>query len=258
MGEVTVRYLLTARMELSLPNSVRLQLAVVIAACVFLLSCTTADKPMTEAPPSPVVQMDQPQQVANLPPPEVGKVQEAVKRVFKDSVLIDTSRKPIFVAGDFNGDLSQDIAIVLKPAPEKLSDLNQEFSTWIVRDPFAGNESRVPRLRVAANDVLLAVIHGYGANGWRDPQATQTYLLKNVVGSDMVAHPAKDVATASQDKKLPQLRGDVIAEVLGGTSGYLYYAGATYSWYDPKSFKGEPQPGMVHMVHRPPNETVKK
>jgi hypothetical protein len=34
--------------------------------------------------------------------------------------------------------------------------------------------------------------------------------------------------------------------VLGGTSGYLYYSGATYSWYDPKTFKGDPEPGMFH------------
>jgi hypothetical protein len=258
MRQVTVRHLPNPSLKVSVSNSLRLRLALQIAAGVFLFSCTTADKPKTEAPPSPVVQVDQPQQMAKLPPPDVSKVQEAVKRVFKDSALIDTSRKPIFVAGDFNGDLSQDIAVVLKPAPERLSDFNEEFPIWIFRDPFAAEESRVPRLRVAANDVLLAVIHGYGANGWRDPQATQTYLLKNVVGTDMVAHHAKDVAIASQGKKQPQLHGDVIGEVLGDKSGYLYYAGATYSWYDPKSFKGEPEPGMVHMVHRPPSESAKK
>ena len=83
-------------------------------------------------------------------------------------------------------------------------------------------------------------------NGWRDPQATQTFLLKNAVGSDMESHQSKDVATKIQGKKLPQWRGDVIGEVLGGTSGYLYYSGATYSWYDPKTFKGDPEPGMFH------------
>ena len=103
--------------------------------------------------------------------------------------------------------------------------------------------------------MLLAVIHGYGANGWHDSQATQAYLLKNVVGSGMETHRRKDVLTANKGKKLPQLRGDVIGEVLGGTRGYLYYAAATYSWYDPKTFKGEPERGMVHT---PPSERVKK
>ena len=255
MRQVTIRHLPNSPVKVTVSNSLKIRLAVLIVLCLFLLNCATADKSKVEAPPSPVVQADQPQQASNLPPPELSTVQEAVKRVFKDSALIDTSRKPVFIAGDFNGDLSQDIAVVLKPAPEKLSDLNEEFPTWIVRDPFAANESRIPRLRVAANDALLAVIHGYGENGWRDPQATQTYLLKNAVGSDMEARQPKDVATASKGKKLPRLRGDVIGEVLGGTSGYLYYAGATYSWYDPKTFKGEPEQGAFHMR---PNEKVKK
>jgi hypothetical protein len=258
MRQVIVRSLITLRLKLSVSNWLRLHLAIVIASCALLPGCTRADQPRAEAPPSPPVQVEQQQQISKLPPPELSTVQEAVKRVFKDSALIDTSRKPNFIAGDFNGDLSQDIAVVLKPAPEKLSDLNEEFSTWILRDlrnPSAANEPQVPRLRVAANDVLLAVIHGYGANGWHDPQATQTFLLKNAVGSGMEARQAKDVATASRGKKPPRLRGDVIGEVIEGTSGYLYYAGATYSWYDPKTFKGEPERGMIHM---PPGERVKK
>jgi hypothetical protein len=256
MGQGTDRQIPNSQVNVTVSRSFRIVLAVLISALSFLSGCSRADKPTAEArPPTVTTQADQPQQVGKLPPPQINEVQEAVKRVFKDSALIDTSRKPVFIAGDFNGDLSQDIVVVLKPAPERLSDLNEEFPTWILRDPFAPNESRIPRLRVAANDELLAVIHGYGANGWRDPQATQTYLLKNVVGSGMEAHQAKDVAQASQGKKLPQLRGDVIGEVLGGTSGYLYYAGATYSWYDPKTFKGEPERGMIHT---PPNERVKK
>ncbi|MEP6820109.1 MAG: hypothetical protein ABJA18_11290, partial [bacterium] len=118
---------------------------------------------MAEAQPSPTAPpQDQPLKMAKLPPPELNSVEAAVKRVFKDSAQIDTSRKPVFIAGDFNGDLSQDIAVVLTPVPEKLSDFNGESSIWLLRDPLALNDSRIPRLRVAADDVLLAVIHGYG------------------------------------------------------------------------------------------------
>lgn len=260
MGQVTVGHLPYSRVKMTVSNSLRIRLAALIAVCPFLFSCaTTAEQPTAESPPAapaPVVQVDQPHQASSLPPPELNTVQEAVKRVFKDSALIDTSHKPVFIAGDFNGDLSQDIAVVLKPVPEKLSDLNEEFPSWIVRDPLEAGKSRIPRLRVGANEVLLAVIHGYGANGWHDPQATQAYLLKNAVGSGMKARQAQDVVTASQGKKLPRLHGDVIGEELGGTSGYLYYAVATYSWYDPKTFKGdEPERGMVHT---PPAERVKK
>jgi len=258
MGQVTVRQLPNSPVKVAVSTSLRIPLTILtilIALCPFLFGCSTEKKTRVEAPPSPIASSDQPQQIAKVPPPEFNSVQEAVKRVFKDSALIDTSRQPVFIAGDFNGDSSQDLAVVLKPVPEKLSDLNEEFPTWILRNPFAVKESKVPQLRIAVNDVLLAVIHGYGVNGWRDREATQTFLLKNAVGSGMAVHQPKDVVTANHGKKLPELRGDVIGEVVEGRAGYLYYAGATYSWYDPKTFKGEPEPGVFHM---PPNERVKK
>jgi hypothetical protein len=91
---------------------------------------------------------------------------------------------------------------------------------------------------VEEQDLLLGVIHGFGDNNWRDPQATQTYLLKNAVGSAMEVRTAEDFVTTNSGRKLPKPKGDLISEVLHGTSGYLYYANATYSWYDPKTFKG--------------------
>jgi hypothetical protein len=32
--------------------------------------------------------------------------------------------------------------------------------------------------RVRSRELLLAVVHGYGRRGWRDPAAQQAYLLK--------------------------------------------------------------------------------
>ena len=232
--------------EASSPGS-RIALSLLVIFCCFAFGCSTGSKPKMEAPPAAIAKTeDSAPQVAKLPPPELHQVQEAVKRVFKDAAIIDSSQRPAFVAGDFNGDLSEDIAVVLKPTPERLSDLNEEYPAWILRDPFGTPEARSPRLRVAATDVLLAVIHGYGAEGWRDPQATQTYLLKNAAGSAMETHAGKDFVTANQGKKLPTLRGDLIGEMRDGKSGYLYYSGATYSWYDPKTFTGEPDPRRGH------------
>jgi hypothetical protein len=226
---------------------------------IFLVSaCSTAEKPRVEAPPAPATPAaaeaalpsatNQPQQqvAANLPPPELKTVEEAVKRVFKDAALVDTTHQPAFVVGDFNGDSSQDVAVVIKPVSDKIADMNEEFPNWILRDPFGAAE-RSPRLKIAANDELLAVIHGYGPNGWHDPQATQTFLLKNVAGSGMQTQPVKDFAAANQGKKLPLLRGDLVGEVIEGKSGYLYFADATYAWYDPKTFKGDTgQPTAFH------------
>ena len=223
-------------------------LILLVVPCFFLLvSCSSGSKRLAEAPPAPIAKADEPAPaVAKLPPPELHQVQEAVKRVFHEAALIDSSQKPAFVAGDFNGDLSEDIAVVLKPAPEKIADLNEEYPAWLLRDPFGAPEARAPRLRVAATDVLLAVIHGYGSEGWRDPQATQTYLLKNAAGTGMETQAGKDFAKANQGKKLPTVHGDLIGEMLDGKSGYLYYANATYSWYDPKSFIGEADPRRSH------------
>lgn len=221
--------------------------ALLLAACSLLVGCSTVEKPVSEAPPpTPVVFADGPQQKAKLSPPQMNEIQDALKRVFKESVVIDTSRAPAFIAADFNGDLSEDIAVALTPAPEKLAALNEELPGWILRDPFGKVESRSPRLRIADKEQLLAVIHGYGAGGWRDSQATQTYLLKNVAGSNMEAQSPKEVAAANRDKSQPAMRGEVLSEVVAGKSGYLYYDRATYSWYDPKTFKAEPERGTVH------------
>ena len=46
---------------------------------------------------------------------------------------------------------------------------------------------------------------------------------------------------------MPHFRGDVIREVVDGASGYLYFSEATYSWYDQKTFQGEPETGPAHM-----------
>jgi hypothetical protein len=178
--------------------------------------------------------------------PKLTEVQDAVKRVFKDAAIMDASYKPSFVAGDFNGDASEDLAVVLKPAPGKLSQMNEDYPAWLLREPLTG--SRPPQLRVEEQDLLLGVIHGFGDNNWRDPQATQTYLLKNAVGSAMEVRTAEDFVTTNSGRKLPRPKGDLISEVLHGTSGYLYYANATYSWYDPKSFKGEPKLQPFHAM----------
>jgi hypothetical protein len=217
------------------------------------VGCSTAEKPKVEAPPPPATaQADQPAPpVSKSTVAQANEVQDALNRVFKGSVLIDTSRKPSFTVGDFNGDLSQDVAVVLKPAPDKITQLNEEFPAWILRDLSKSAETGGPRLRVTANDALLAVIHGYGPDGWRTHDATQTYLLKNAAGSALATQNAKDFIAANHGRKLPALRGDVIGEEVGGASRFLYYASSTYSFYDPNSVTDEPDRGMIHTMKKP-------
>lgn len=245
---------------------------VVVIGLVALGGCEKPPaQPIVEQPPAPqvseAVSPPQTTEMPALPAPKVERVQEAVKRIFKDAVMIDSSRKPSFLVGDFNGDLSQDLAVVLKPAEGKISELNQEFPSWIAREPL--NEILLPKSKilaqpVAANpstnpaagqiirfhqgDVLLAIIHGYGPKGWQDPEATQTHLLRDVVGPNMAILPLKEaVKIYKRVKPFPNIYGDLIQQTLIGQSGFLHFAGGMYAWYDPKNYKPAPVPAHSGM-----------
>jgi rhodanese-related sulfurtransferase len=175
--------------------------------------------------------------------PKLPEVQDAIKRVFKDAAVLHPDHDPNFLVGDFNGDALQDLAVILKP--DKVSEMNQELPPWLLRDP-RSNLTVGQHLRVQKDEALLAVIHGYGKNEWRDPEATQTFVLKNVVGDDLKVRSVKEFVSANTGRKLPRPQGDLIGETLDGTPGYLYYAVSTYSWYDPKTFKPQGEAGPFH------------
>jgi hypothetical protein len=178
--------------------------------------------------------------------PKRSEVEAAVQRVFKDAVVIDSSTSPSFVTGDFNGDSSEDIAVVLRPAAGKTGEINQSYPPWLLRDPAATTRGAPPTITVEERDVLLAIIHGFGENDWRDEQATQTFLLKNVAGSNMTVQTVKEFSTSQSGRQLPRPAGDLISENLHGANGFLYFASANYAWYDPKTFKPAPVPGVMH------------
>lgn len=229
---------------------------VIVNALIFLCACSKSEQlmadtsvPSSQATPasqqakSPQASAEKPNSVPNLPAPQLAEVQEAIKRTYQTAVTIDPGRKQGFIVGDFNGDGSQDIAIAVKPVKEMLSQINSEYANWTLEDPqkvkISGSNRAVRRLssksspvQVAANDSLLAVIHGYGPYGWRDASARQTYLLKNAVGSDMGTQAKKDLLDATKDNdEFPVLKGDAIKETIGQESGFLLWSGAEYAWY---------------------------
>jgi hypothetical protein len=67
--------------------------------------------------------------------PALAEVDEAVKRVCVNAVTIDTSQSTPFIVGDFNGDGSEDLAVIVRPAPGALPRLNSEYANWISEDP---------------------------------------------------------------------------------------------------------------------------
>lgn len=218
-----------------------LVIAFMLSACSSQSKRQVAEAPPPAYQPSPE---STPVRVTAPAPAKVVEVQDAVRRIFKDAAVVDTSYSPNFLAGDFNGDGSQDLAVILKPV--KLDLMNQELPPWLVREPRAKRDPRIA-LKIQKDETLLAVIHGYGTNDWRDPDATQTFVLKNVVGNDLKVHSGEEFVTANSGRKLPRPQGDLIGETVQGTPGYLYFAAATYSWYDPKTYTGaETPPGVFH------------
>jgi hypothetical protein len=158
-------------------------------------------------------------------------------------VTVDTGRggSPFFV-GDFNNDGSQDIAVIAKPAKGMLSTLNSEYANWTVEDvlkvalPVERNGVQVlpPKpapVKIGQDDSLLIIVHGYQQSGWRNPQAQQTYLLKNAVGENMKTQPIKyALAGASETNPHVRINGDVIKETVAKKDGFIYWTGAKYAW----------------------------
>jgi hypothetical protein len=174
-------------------------------------------------------------------PPAKADLRDVIARTYKNAVILDESRAT-FVVGDFNNDSSEDIAIVVKPDNQRLTELNSEFANWILEDP--NNVGVKPEGRdehpakkpaatvVRPGDTLLAVVHGYQNLGWRNPKATQTYLLKIAISDRMETQPARLLISESSDKKdLPLVSGDVIRERPPGAPGFLYWTGAKYAWF---------------------------
>ena len=247
-------------------------------ASLVLCSCAHPEQPLVEEQPKaqeppPVAStasQTETREAVKLPPPQPDEVQEKVRTVFGEAAIADINRRPYFLVGDFNGDASQDLAVVLKPAPGKLDQLNEDYPKWMTRDPLssvlpkpvvATNQSPLPNNPASARgtpvlpgDTLLAVIHGHGPEGWRDPEATQTYLLKNVAGDALRTQERKEVAS-SKGKPMPQIDGDVIDQRLLGQLGFLYfsYTQASYEWYDPVHYKPETLASSVHGMKTPKN-----
>jgi hypothetical protein len=174
----------------------------------------------------------------------LSEVEEAVTRVCLDDVTIATSQNQPFIVGDFNGDGSQDLAVIVRPTSRALSKLNSEYANWIVEDPRKvvlpnPNKAvqRLPkppaRVFIQANDLLFLVLHGYQQEGWRHQYARQTFLLKNAVGENVRTRLVNEVARATNHKNsTPQPSGDVIGESLSGHEGFLYWTNGRYAWWE--------------------------
>jgi len=169
--------------------------------------------------------------------PEISEVASAIARGFDKSVTIDQSHAPAFVTGDFNGDGSQDLAVVTKASDSALPEINNELANWTLEDPHevpvpgtkgADQPRRAKPVKAEPNDQLLAIIHGVGVEGWRNSEARQTFLLRNAVGAQVTVQTAGKLPE-SPPANVP-LRGDAISETVNGHRGLIFWTGARYTW----------------------------
>jgi hypothetical protein len=165
-----------------------------------------------------------------------------LERIYKLAVVFDESRPDSFVVGDFNGDGSGDLAVAVKPSPGRLGEINDEMANWIVADPrreipFDPNKAvqTTPPgegpVKIEPHDALLAIVHGHGHEGWRSPEATQTYLLKGVAAQGLRAVPGNDYPPALVVRRNLNARADIISGRLAGADGFLYWSHGKYVWH---------------------------
>ena len=245
-----------------------LSLCLVLFIFVSLLSlagCARPEQPAVEpastpeavAPPDPLPPASPP----DLSKPRPEEVQAKVNSIYQGTVTVDSGREQYFIVGDFNGDAYQDLAVVVNAVDAKLDDLNSEIANWIRDEPLKSVLAsplvllhKMPsdvKVQILRGDTLLAIIHGYGPDGWRNKEATQTYLLRGAAGNGMKVELRKDLLVAARKgAKIPSIKGDFLSETLGGRNGYVYYNGAHYVWFDPKSYKEE-KPAELPAAHPP-------
>ena len=235
-------------------SSTRTAALVVPLSLCFLTACSTAtDEPRqvqanqsSEPTPVSVAPASTPllTQLSPTPPgksapaslPNPDEVRSAVSRVFVNVASPEFSRKPAFLVGDFNGDGSEDLAVLVKPNDGQVGEINNELANWILEDPRNVPPRRIDShppakpARAEKDEILLTIIHGAGP-GWRSPEAKQTYLLKNEGATTMTLMSRTDLQAAEGKRELPPLRGDAINETVNGKSAIIYWTGAKYAWY---------------------------
>jgi hypothetical protein len=177
-----------------------------------------------------------------LPPPTKAQVEEAFHRVFGEDLVAQSdegSGQATFIVGDFNGDQSEDLALIARPAAGKLDDVNNELANWTIQDadtafiPSPSKAVVVPphqaRPHVERGEQLLAIIHGVGPQGWRNPEARQAYLVKHAAATFEGTAPSVS-QKAIRVMHLP-VETEIIKEVRNNKKGFLFWTGGVYAWH---------------------------
>ena len=172
---------------------------------------------------------------SRVPAPALSEVQPTLDRVFAQAVVMDSAIRPPFVAGDFDGDDVADLAVAVRPRSEaSLSELNAGRPDWIVQDAAAQENAtgKLEPVKVSARDLLLAVVPGAAAGGWRNPDLRRGYLVRNAAGSSLAVRPLAELPDAIRMRTYRVHTGDVIVSNRGGQPGVVLWTAAAYIWVD--------------------------
>jgi hypothetical protein len=243
------------RIQFGKQQQILVRTGLIVAAALLSLSCSNSPEEtkshelapivITHASPIPTTAaalqtVPTPLAQSSMPPPKSDEVRQAMTRVFDKALVLDEHHTPSFLIGDFNGDGSEDLAVVGSSKESSLPEINNELANWTLEDPrlvplpgakVAEQIARSKPVQAEKGDSLLAIIHGVGAKGWRNPEARQTYLLKTGAGSNMVVQNLDRMRSTDASLRLPSIKGDVISQRLGSNSGILFWTGAKYAWF---------------------------
>lgn len=177
--------------------------------------------------------------VAKLPPPTRPEVEAALHRVFGKDLIAESGSGQSFIVGDFNGDESEDMAVIARPVAAKLDDVNNELANWTIQDAdnffVPKGDKRVVRPpemrrpRVERGERILAIIHGFGPAGWRSSNARQAYIVKHAAANFQGTAPSIS-QKAIRAMKLP-VETEIIKEIRNNKKGFLFWTGGAYAWH---------------------------
>jgi hypothetical protein len=205
-------------------------LALLALAAGVVFSSALKREPLVEqsAPPSPAApeQLRPPVMNPDFSPPRAGEARTAVYRAFGKTVEMERDAAAV---GDFNGDGSPDLAVDVRAAEAHAPEINDPLANWTVQDCAVSTDRRVAKAppsppRVRSRELLLAVVHGYGRRGWRDPAAQQAYLVKGALEGPWVRRSRDGYPGLDAPERQT---GDILAG--SGNAGTIaYWTGARY------------------------------
>src|SRR6185503_15922357 len=143
-------------------------LTVSLPALFMIGACSNSASRQAKSEAPPPVYQSTPESAKPLTPsvaigPKLPEVQSKIKTVFKDAAVLHPSHNPNFFSGDFNGDNSQDLVVILKPV--NLDEMNRQFAPWLVLDPRSHLSTWIPPTEV--KDVpMKAMVADFATNHW--------------------------------------------------------------------------------------------